>query len=71
MIEVKRQKTGGFAIYDLLIIIDYFSLASVLSVAQTTVLIGVNLWPLPLIIHSTLLRTGLRFMIYDFFFSSA
>ena len=39
------HKTGDFAIYDLLLTIDYFSLAflshrDVLSVAQTTVLIG-------------------------------
>ena len=39
----QRNKKGkGFVIYYLLFTIDYFSLASVLSVAQTTVLIGVN-----------------------------
>ena len=38
------QNTGDFAIYYLLFSIDYFSLASVPSVAQTTVFIGVNSW---------------------------
>jgi len=33
----------NYVIYYLLFTIDYFSVASVLSVAQTTVLIGVNL----------------------------
>ena len=39
----------NFVICDLLMINDYF------SVAQTTVLIGVNSWPLPLIIYDLLL----------------
>ncbi len=34
----------NFVIYYLLFTIDYFSVASGLSVAQTTVLIGVNPW---------------------------